>query len=122
MCDSGRAGGGGKACEKPPRSRRRRSVLYPRTTPSEIIVAPPSVPSRPFTFGDWEEEVPKPQTVFEWRSSLRARGFLMSHVLRHTPYRVVAVRTLLRWLLGSRLYEQCAVAITLGTMVEAAYR
>jgi hypothetical protein len=41
--------------------------------------------------------------------------------------RVVAVRTLPRWftlfrLLGGRLYEQCAVTITLGTLREAACR
>jgi hypothetical protein len=36
----------------------------------------------------------------------------------------VAVRTLPRWftLLGGRLYEQCAVTITLGTLPKAAYR
>jgi hypothetical protein len=36
----------------------------------------------------------------------------------------MAARTLPRWftLLGGRLYEQCAVAITLGTLHEAAYR
>jgi hypothetical protein len=39
-------------------------------------------------------------------------------------YRVVAGRTLPRWftLLGARLYEQCAVTITLGTVHEVAYR
>jgi hypothetical protein len=38
--------------------------------------------------------------------------------------RSVAGRTLPRWLtlLMGRLYEQCAVAIPLGTLHEAAYR
>jgi hypothetical protein len=32
---------GGKACEKPPRSDRRRSRLDPCSSPPEVVVAPP---------------------------------------------------------------------------------
>jgi hypothetical protein len=62
-----------------------------------------------------------------WLSCLRAR-------FSHVPYSCsvcfqrlydldVAVLTLPRWftLLGGRLYEQCAVTITLGTLPEAGY-
>jgi hypothetical protein len=43
---------------------------------------------------------------------------------QHLSGRAVAVLTLPRWftLLGGRLYEQCAVTITLITLQEAAYR
>jgi hypothetical protein len=35
---------GGKACENPPRSCRRRSRLDPCSTPPEVVVAPPGTP------------------------------------------------------------------------------
>jgi hypothetical protein len=35
---------GGKACEKTPRSSRRRSRLDPCSSPPEVVVAPPDAP------------------------------------------------------------------------------
>jgi hypothetical protein len=62
------------------------------------------------------------QTVSGWLSCPRA---ICSYVpcpcsvyFQHPSNRVVAGRTFPRWftLLGGRLYEQCAVTITLGTL------
>jgi hypothetical protein len=68
------------------------------------------------------------QTVSGWLSCPRAICSLVPCpcpvCFQHLSDRAVAVRTLPRWftLLGRRLYEQCVVAITLGTLHEAACR
>jgi hypothetical protein len=65
-------------------------------------------------------------TVSGWLSCPRAT---YSHVpypcsvcFQHMSYRAVAVRTIPRWftLLGGGFYEQCAVTITLGILLEVA--
>jgi hypothetical protein len=66
------------------------------------------------------------QTVSDWLSCPRARLSLVPcpcSVYFPPPFnRGVAGRTLPRWftLLGGGLYEQCAVTITLDTLLEAA--
>jgi hypothetical protein len=118
---------GGKACEKPPRLDLRRSRLDPCLSPPEVVGAPPDAlchlaESSLLLRGLGREN--KMQRVSGLLSCPRAR---CSHVhcpcsvcFQHPFDRVVAGRTLT--LLGGRLYEQCAVTITLGTLPEAASR
>jgi hypothetical protein len=133
MCDSGRAGAkGGRQVKNPPRSGRRRSRLDPCSTPPDVLTAPPDAARHLaesfLLLRGLRREITRLHTVFGWLSCLRATFSLVpcpcSVCFQDLSNRVVPVLTLPRWftLLGGRLYEQCAVTITLGTLPEAAYR
>jgi hypothetical protein len=84
-----------------------------------LVFLPPS--------GAGQKRRPKPQAVSGWRSRLREFFHVPGSspsVFQHLSDRVGAVRTLPRWfaLFGGSLYEQCAVAVTQGTLLEAVYR
>jgi hypothetical protein len=126
--------GGGEGCEKPPRSGRRRSLLDPCTSPSEILVAPPVAARHLASLifsppaGVGKKKLTSPQTVSGWLSCPRAKCYYIpcpfAVSFHHLSDRVVAVRTLPLWftLLEGRLYEQCVVTITQGTLHEVAFR
>jgi hypothetical protein len=90
------------------------------SSPPSLVFLPPS--------GVGKKRRREPHTASGWRYCLCAIVFLMSPVLRrlfqHLFNRFVSVLTLPRWFLflGGRLYEQCTVALTLGTLPKIAYR